>query len=81
MHHKRCIQSHCVQIYKDFFELTAWAQRNIMVSLMQNPILIDKNLIDIALQNSHNNARIYFMNCDLEKIFFLKNLLKMMWIT
>lgn len=43
---------------------------------MQNPLLINKNLIDISLYNSHNNARIYFMNCDSDKIFFLKNLIE-----
>ena len=67
--------SHFVPDYKEFFEVAADVQRTTMISLMQNPLEIDKNLIDILPHNTKNNVSKKFIDEDLNKIF-LKNLIE-----
>ena len=64
--------SHFVQNYKDYFELTADAQRTSIISLLQDPLSIDKKLIDIHPDTPKNKARTYFIDCDLKKNFLKK---------
>ena len=67
--------SHFVPDYKEFFEVAADVQRTTMISLMQNPMEIDKNLIDMLPHNTKNNVSKKFIVEDLNKIF-LKNLIE-----
>ena len=64
--------SHFVPDYKEFFEVVADVQRTTMISLMQNPMEIDKNLIDILPHNTKNNVSKKFIVEDFNKIFFKK---------
>ena len=59
--------SYFVPGYKEFFEVIADVQRTTLISLMQNPIEIDKNLIDIFPHNPKNNVRTKFITQDLNK--------------
>ena len=67
--------SHFVPNYKDFFDLVFDAQRTTMISLMQDSVVIDNNLLDILPHNPKNNARTKFITEDLNKVF-LKNLVE-----
>lgn len=67
--------SNFVPNYKDFFDLVFDAQRTTMISLMQDSVVIDNNLLDILPHNPKNNARTKFITEDLNKVF-LKNLVE-----
>ena len=64
--------SHFVPNYKDFFDLVFDAQRTTMISLMQDSVVIDNNLLNILPHNPKNNARTKFITEDLNKIFLKK---------
>ena len=55
--------------YKDFFEVKISSQRTSMISILQDVINIDKNLIEINPPNQQNNARSYFIAYDLNRRF------------
>lgn len=61
--------SHFVPNYKEFFEVTMDAQRTSIISLMQNPIVLDKKLLDIYPITRKNNSRTKYITHDLNKIF------------
>ena len=61
--------SHFVPNYKDFFEIKFDAQRISMISLMQDPLLIDEKLIEIHPATAKNKSRTHFLSCDFNKIF------------
>lgn len=61
--------------YKDFFEVIFDGQRTSLISLMQEPILIDEKLIEINPLNRVNFAKTRFLSDDLNKRF-LKDLME-----
>lgn len=61
--------------YKDFFEVNISAQRNSLISIMQDPISFDEELIEINPSNPFDRARTYFISYDLNKSF-LKELVE-----
>ncbi len=67
--------SHFVHNYKDFFEVNISAQRTTLISIMQDPLIIDEKLLEINPLNPTNNARTNFILHDLNKSF-LKELIE-----
>ena len=55
--------------YKDFFEVKISSQRTSMISILQDVINIDKNLIEINPPTQQNNARSYFIVYELNRKF------------
>lgn len=55
--------------YKDFFLVKISSQRTSMISILQEVINVDKNLIEINPPNQQNNVRSYFIAYDLNRRF------------
>ena len=66
--------SNFVPDYKDFFEVIISAQRTSLISIMQEPCLIEETLIEIDPSNLVDRARTNFISYDLNKTF-LKELI------
>ena len=51
--------------YKDFFEINISAQRTTFCSILQEPLNVDKKLLEILPLDKYNKARSFFMYYDL----------------